>query len=236
MALTPRIKTGLWLAFTLLTVAVFFTGLSAHAGPSKGDPALGKKVFTAKGCFACHQVDGKGGVKLTGNPTPNWRDAKRMSDPKYDDDYLRDCITNGKIKSGMVAWSKQGVKPEQIEDLIAYIRTFSGTKSASARASATPKVEATARFKTSREAEVAPKVETTSEAATSTEASSPAARTPRKVLMVMMELEPAEIESLMTYITTLMGTKDTPAKVDTVVKAGTNAKPDSSKKAEPGKK
>ena len=42
------------------------------------------------------------------------------------DDYLRDCITNGKMKSGMVAWGKTGMlKPAQIEDLIAYIRTFS---------------------------------------------------------------------------------------------------------------
>ena len=91
--------------------------------PSKGDPALGKKMFASK-CVQCHKADGSGGLKLTGNPTPNWRDAKRMSDPQYNDDYLRDCITNGKIKSGMVAWSKQGVKPAEIENLIAYIRTF----------------------------------------------------------------------------------------------------------------
>ena len=92
-------------------------------GPSKGDPVAGKKMFASK-CVQCHKADGSGGIKLTGNPTPNWRDAKRMADTTYDDDYLRDCITNGKIKSGMVAWSKQGVKPAEIENLIAYIRTF----------------------------------------------------------------------------------------------------------------
>ena len=93
------------------------------AGPSKGDPAQGKKVYASK-CVPCHKADGSGGIKLTGNPTPNWRDAKRMADPQYSDDYLRDCITNGKPKSGMVAWSKSGVKPAEIENLIAYIRTF----------------------------------------------------------------------------------------------------------------
>jgi cytochrome c oxidase cbb3-type subunit III len=98
-------------------------------GPSKGDPAAGKKIFKDK-CVACHKPDGSGGVKVTGNPTPDFRDAKRMNDPKYNDDYLRDCITNGKTKSGMVAWSKQGVKPAQIENLIAYIRTFSAEKKA----------------------------------------------------------------------------------------------------------
>jgi len=99
------------------------TAARPEGTPSKGDPALGKKMFASK-CVQCHKADGSGGIKLTGNPTPNWRDAKRMSDPQYNDDYLRDCITNGKIKSGMVAWSKQGVKPAEIENLIAYIRTF----------------------------------------------------------------------------------------------------------------
>lgn len=98
---------------------------STTVAPPKGDPALGKKVFSAKNCATCHKADGSGGFKLSGNPTPNWRDAKRMADPKYDDAYLRDCIVNGKIKSGMVAWGKTGqIKPEQIEHLIAYIHTF----------------------------------------------------------------------------------------------------------------
>ena len=111
----------------LVSVAVIggVAAFTACADPSKGNPAQGKTIFTAK-CIACHKADGSGGVKLTGNPTPNWRDAKRMGDPKYNDDYLRDCITNGKLKSGMVAWGKTGqIKPNQIEDLIAYIRTFS---------------------------------------------------------------------------------------------------------------
>jgi mono/diheme cytochrome c family protein len=100
----------------------------AAGDPSKGIPAEGKKIFVVR-CVPCHKADGSGGVKLTGNPTPNWRDAKRMSDPKYNDDYLRDCITNGKSKSGMVAWGKTGqIKPAEIENLIAYIRTFSAKK------------------------------------------------------------------------------------------------------------
>jgi len=97
------------------------------ATPPPGNPADGKKIFSVK-CVPCHKADGSGGVKLTGNPTPDWRDAKRMADPKYNDAYLRDCITNGKMKSGMVAWSKQGVKPQDIENLIAYIHTFANAK------------------------------------------------------------------------------------------------------------
>jgi len=94
---------------------------------SRGNAVLGKKIFTVK-CVACHRADGSGGIKVTVTPTPDWRDAKRMADPKYGDDYLRDCITNGRPKSGMVPWSRQGVKPADIENLIAYIRTFSAPK------------------------------------------------------------------------------------------------------------
>jgi mono/diheme cytochrome c family protein len=111
-----------------LVGCVALAALQGAAAPSKapyqGQAANGKKLFTAKGCVACHQPDGRGGIKLTGNPTPDWRDPVRMADSTHDDAYLRDCITNGKTKSGMIAWKKQ-LKPEQIEDLIAHIRTFS---------------------------------------------------------------------------------------------------------------
>jgi mono/diheme cytochrome c family protein len=121
---SPKSLRHLGVSLTLLSALAATMALSAAAAPSKGNPAAGKAIFTTK-CVACHKVDGSGGVKLTGNPTPSWKDKKRMSDPKFNDDYLRDCITNGKIKSGMVAWGKTGqVKPAQIEDLIAYIRTF----------------------------------------------------------------------------------------------------------------
>jgi cytochrome c oxidase cbb3-type subunit 3 len=94
-----------------------------------GNAEAGKKIYKSK-CVACHKADGSGGIKLTGNPTPDWRDSTRMADPKFGDDYLRNCIANGNLKSGMAAWSKQGVKPAQINDLIAYIRTFPGAKKA----------------------------------------------------------------------------------------------------------
>src|SRR5690349_6955154 len=120
---TPaRVVAGtLVLAVALCAVTVF----NATAGPSKGDPAAGKKMFAVK-CVACHKPDGSGGVKLTRNPTPNWKDPKTWADPKRKtDDYFRDRITNGKVKSGMVAWGKTGqIKPDQIENLIAFIRTF----------------------------------------------------------------------------------------------------------------
>jgi cytochrome c oxidase cbb3-type subunit 3 len=118
------------LALTITSLAALgaLFAFSAAAAPSKGNAALGKKIFAVK-CIACHKADGTGGIKLTGNPTPNWKDPKTWADPKRNDDYLRDCITNGKIKSGMVAWGKTGqIKPADIENLIAYINTLAKKK------------------------------------------------------------------------------------------------------------
>ena len=109
---------------------------TATKGASKGNAAAAKPIFTSK-CIVCHKADGTGGVKLTGNPTPNWKDPKTWADPKRKtDDYFRDCITNGKTPSGMVAWGKTGqIKPPDIENLIAYIRKL-GTPAKAAAAPA----------------------------------------------------------------------------------------------------
>ena len=109
----------------------------AIKGPSKGNAAAAKAMYASK-CVVCHKADGAGGVKLTGNATPNWRDAKlwaAAAEPKRTDDYLRDCITNGKVKSGMVAWGKTGqLKPADIENMIAYIHTLKAGAPAAAGA------------------------------------------------------------------------------------------------------
>ena len=95
----------------------------AKAAAGAGDAKAGKAKFDVL-CIACHKKDGTGGFKVTGNPTPNWT-LKKTWDATRTDAYLRDCITNGKVKSGMVAWSKNPqVKPTDIDNLIAYIKTF----------------------------------------------------------------------------------------------------------------
>jgi mono/diheme cytochrome c family protein len=128
---TVRVASASLLALSLLGAGFALAAPAAPAAPAaKGDAAKGKVKFNTT-CIACHKVDGTGGVKLTGNPTPNWKDPKTWADPKRKnmDAYLRDCITNGKPTSGMVAWGKTGqIKPAQIEDLIAYIHVLAGKK------------------------------------------------------------------------------------------------------------
>ncbi|MEO5618572.1 MAG: c-type cytochrome [Candidatus Eisenbacteria bacterium] len=132
MPRTEAIRRFGLLLLTVIAITAFRTfQVSAQpakpaAPAAKGNAATAKAVFTSK-CVACHKADGSGGVKLTGNATPSWKNPKVWSDPKRKnvDAYLRNCIVNGVPKSGMVAWGKTGqLKPQQIEDMIAYIKTF----------------------------------------------------------------------------------------------------------------
>lgn len=125
------------LALTAFASTTTLIAFAATTGPSKGNAAAAKAIYTSK-CVVCHKADGSGGVKLTGNATPSWKDPKMWADPKRNDDFLRDCIVNGKTKSGMVAWGKTGqLKPEDIENLIAYIHTLKpGAKPAAAKPAA----------------------------------------------------------------------------------------------------
>ena len=113
-------------ALTFRTFQVSAQPAKPAAPAAKGNAAAAKAIYTQK-CVACHKADGSGGVKLTGNPTPNWKDPKVWADPKRKDidAYMRKCIVEGVPKSGMVAWGKTGqLKPQQIEDMIAYIKTL----------------------------------------------------------------------------------------------------------------
>jgi len=125
----PLRAVSLALVVFAVSAAVLGPALAATttpAAPAKaaaGDAKAGLAIFKVK-CVACHKVDGTGGFKVTGNPTPNWT-LKKTWDATRTDAYLRDCITNGKTKSGMVAWVKSGtLKAQDAENLIAYIKTF----------------------------------------------------------------------------------------------------------------
>ncbi len=42
------------------------------------------------------------------DPAPNWKASKLADSPGWTDDFLRDRITNGKMKPGMAAWDETG--------------------------------------------------------------------------------------------------------------------------------
>lgn len=87
-----------------------------------GDAAKGKGVYM-KNCMVCHNPDGSGGKKLTatGNASRDFRDPKFWEERT--DAQVRETINKGVVKSGMIAW-KGILKPQEIEDVIAYVKTF----------------------------------------------------------------------------------------------------------------
>ena len=98
------------------------TTMAAPAGVTKGDAAKGAAKYKVM-CVACHKADGSGGFKSTGNATPNWL-LKKTWAPTHTEGFLRNCIVNGNMKSGMIAWGKTGqLKPQEVEDMIAFIMT-----------------------------------------------------------------------------------------------------------------
>ncbi len=106
-------------------------GAGAAAGGN--DPVkLGQSVATANGCAACHSIDGKAGVG------PTWKglfDSNRElasgGPVKADEAYLKESIANpnAKIAKGfgpnvMPATFGSSLKPEQIDQIIAYIKSL----------------------------------------------------------------------------------------------------------------
>ena len=108
-------------SITLLALALGLPVLALAQGKA-GDAAKGKGIFM-KNCLVCHNADGSGGKKLTpnGNPSRDFRDAKFWAERT--DAQIRGTINKGVAKSGMIAW-KGILKPGEIEDVMAFIKTF----------------------------------------------------------------------------------------------------------------
>jgi mono/diheme cytochrome c family protein len=108
-------KTTNWIA-TITTVAVLagFVHLSA---PARADNA-GEATYKAR-CAGCHGSDGEGQTAV--GKANNIRDLGSADVQAQSDDAIAGIIGNGKGK--MPAYGKS-LKPEQIKDLVAYIRTL----------------------------------------------------------------------------------------------------------------
>ena len=117
--LNPRTRARL---AALLLLCAVGPALAEGKPPLKGDAVRGKAVFT-KNCVICHNADGSGGKKLlpNGNPSRDFRDPVFWA--SRTDDQIRATINAGVPKSGMITW-KGILKPQEIEDAMAYIKLF----------------------------------------------------------------------------------------------------------------
>ena len=104
-----------WIA--AMTMCIAMAGYIVLSVPARADNA-GEATYKAK-CAACHGPDGKG--ETTVGKANKIRDLGSADVQKQSDGELAGLIGNGKGK--MPAYSKS-LKPEQIKDLVAYIRTL----------------------------------------------------------------------------------------------------------------
>jgi|GEM_PF-391843 len=91
------------------------TAPSAAAIVTQGNSARGAVLYSSI-CFACHGLDGQGT-----NIAPALNDKDRLA--KFDDDWYRKTIAEGRPSRGMPTWGKV-LSPGQINDLVAYIRSW----------------------------------------------------------------------------------------------------------------
>jgi mono/diheme cytochrome c family protein len=112
---TMRRKGTAWKV--LMVALVGFLGASQFAKPARSQ-AAGEALYKTK-CATCHGPDGKGETAI--GKANKLRDLASPDVQKQSDDELSGIISAGKSK--MPAYGKS-LKPEQIKDLVTYIRTF----------------------------------------------------------------------------------------------------------------
>ncbi|MDQ1410493.1 MAG: cytochrome c6 [Acidobacteriaceae bacterium] len=100
--------------FSTLLVAAFVV---ATAPTIRADDA-GEKLYASK-CAACHGPDGKGQTAM--GKSNKLRDLASPDVQKLSEEELSAIISNGKNK--MPAYGKS-LKPDQIKELVAYLRTL----------------------------------------------------------------------------------------------------------------
>ena len=105
-------RTGKGILGLLLCAAFGVLALPARAQTG------GEALYKPK-CAVCHGADGKGETAV--GKANKIRDLGSADVQKQSDDELAGVIGNGKSK--MPAYGK-GLKPEQIKDLVAYIRSL----------------------------------------------------------------------------------------------------------------
>jgi len=101
---------------SLVAVGVFL--LCAGSLPAQN---AGETLFKTK-CAACHGPDGKGEVAM--GKTMKVKDFASEEVQKMSDTDLSDAITKGKGK--MPAY--KALTPDQVKDLVGYVRTFGKKK------------------------------------------------------------------------------------------------------------
>lgn len=87
----------------------------AKLGGYRADAERGNQIFSTT-CYLCH---GSNGMGTPAAPRLNSQELLA----RYDNVFFRNTITSGRPSKGMPTWGKV-YSPEQIEDIVAFIRTW----------------------------------------------------------------------------------------------------------------
>lgn len=120
--MSKEVKLAVFGLTAVIVVAFSFTLFAADSWAA-GDAKKGEKIFKAN-CVVCHgeKGDGKGPAAVGMNPSPrNFTSPTEMKE--IDDARLHKSITEGRPGTPMVGFGKT-LKPSDIDDVIAYIKTF----------------------------------------------------------------------------------------------------------------
>jgi len=109
-------RTSMVKSISMITLLGLLAG-SQFASPARSQPT-GETLFKSK-CAACHGPDGKGDTPA--GKAHQLRDLAGPDVQKQSDEELSGIISAGKGK--MPAYGKS-LTPEQIKDLVTYIRAF----------------------------------------------------------------------------------------------------------------
>ena len=109
--------------------------------PVKGNPEHGKQLF-AEHCAMCHGADGQGG-KGTGVTFSRPRGLPIMPPALNNagflasapDAMIRAVLVHGRAGTPMISFVKVGLSKRDIDDLVAYVRSFQSTEKTSAAGS-----------------------------------------------------------------------------------------------------
>jgi mono/diheme cytochrome c family protein len=120
-----RFQKGVLVAASLGILSLASWSPSAPAA-SAGDAAKGKAIFS-KTCVGCHGESGKGDGSAAAALNPRPKDlSDKAYNAKLDDAYLHNIISKGGAavgKAPMMPPATQ-LKPQDVDDVVAYIRSL----------------------------------------------------------------------------------------------------------------
>ena len=95
---------------------------STSTAPSAGSAAAGARIYAAKNCAACHGANGAGGTAIA--QSQNIRQLGSPAVKGQSDAELARLLTQGKSAASAGAHKTKNLTPEEVRDLIAWIRSL----------------------------------------------------------------------------------------------------------------